>query len=85
MNILNLFKKQPKKSETINCKTCKFYGSVKSEDKLNPDKTVTRGKLEYEWCNKGCFYITEYSSCEYHAEGQRSARIMPPPVPKKKE
>lgn len=63
------------------CTTCQQYGFVKSEDKLNPDKTVTKGRIQYEFCNKGHFYLTEYKPCDFYKEGKRSARIMPPPLP----
>jgi len=62
-----------------NCQSCCHYGCVKSEDKLNPDKTVTKAKIQYEFCNKGRFYLTDHNPCELYEEGKRSARIMPPP------
>jgi hypothetical protein len=63
------------------CKSCRHYGFVKTEDKLNPDKTVTKGRIQYEFCTKGNFYLTEYKPCQFHEEGKRTARILPPPVP----
>jgi hypothetical protein len=65
------------------CKSCRHYGCVKSEDKLNTDKTITKGSTQYEFCNKGKFYLADYKPCEFHEVGNRSARIMPPPVPQK--
>jgi hypothetical protein len=65
------------------CKSCRHYGFVKTEDKLNSNKSVTRGRIQYEFCNKGTFYLTGYKPCQFHEVGNRSARIMPPPVPKK--
>lgn len=67
---------------TQDCISCRHYGFVKSEDKLQPDKTVTKGTIQYEWCNKGRFYLTDHNPCEFHEDGKRSARIMPPPLPK---
>lgn len=68
----------------LTCKTCRHYGCVKTEDKLNSDKTVTKGRTLYEFCNKGQFYLAEYKPCEFYEEGKRSARIMPPPLPKER-
>lgn len=67
------------------CLDCRWYGSVNTEDKLNPDKTVTKGKLSYEFCLKGQFYLSDHKPCEMYKELQwgehRSVRIMPPPIP----
>lgn len=68
----------------MSCLSCRHYGCVKSDDKLNPDKTVTKGRLQYEFCNLGSFYLTDLKPCEKHEEGKRSARIMPPPIPEGK-
>jgi len=77
--------KKTKESFSPSCLNCLHYGCVRSNDRLNPDKTVTKGKLEYEFCLKGSFYLTDYTSCEMHKElcegDKRSARIMPPPMP----
>jgi hypothetical protein len=80
---MKLFKITSNKSKEPSCRSCLYYGCVKSDDRLNPDKTVTKGKIEYEFCHKGKFYLTEYKSCELYKEGKSSrVRIMPPPIPK---
>jgi hypothetical protein len=66
------------------CNSCRHYGFVKTEDKLNPDKTVTKGRTQYEFCTKGNFHLADYKPCQFHEEGKRSARILPPPLPNKR-
>lgn len=77
--------KKTKKSLSPSCINCLHYGCVRSDDKLNPDKTISKGKLEYEFCLKGDFYLTDYMPCELYKElcvgDKRSAGIMPPPKP----
>lgn len=87
MDLLGIFKWLKKEVLTtpIDCKSCMHYGCVNSQDKLNPDKTVTKGKLEYEFCNKGNFYLDEYKPCSFHEVGKRSAVIMPPPIGMRKD
>jgi hypothetical protein len=80
MSLFNLFKKKSVEFKLISCQSCCHYGCVKTEDILNPDKTVTRGELQYEWCNKGKFYLNDHKQCELYEEGNRSAKIMPPPI-----
>ena len=80
--LLGLFDWLKNKAPTtpIGCKSCRHYGFFKSDDKLNPDKTITKGVIRYEFCTKGEFYLNDYKACDYHEEGKRSARIMPPPI-----
>lgn len=81
--MFGLFKKKAKEVITPSCKNCKFYNYYRSDDKLNPDKTITKGKVEYEWCDNGKFYLNDHNACELHKEftlgEHRSARIMAPP------
>lgn len=77
--------KKTKELLSPSCTDCLHYGCVRSDDKLNPDKTITKGKLEYEFCLKGRFYLTNYTPCEMYKElregDKRSAKILPPPIP----
>ncbi len=70
--------------ENQTCRNCYYYGRYISKDKLNSDKTVTKGKIKYEWCDKGDFYLTDIESCEMYkrsVNGRRYSpnRIKPPP------
>jgi hypothetical protein len=68
------------------CLSCFHYGSVSTKDVLNSDKTVTKAKLQYEFCRLGNFYLTDHNHCEFYREiregEKRSARIIPPPLSK---
>lgn len=89
--MMKIFKKIFKPAKNItkafrpSCLDCKYYGNVKSEDKLNPDKTITRGKIKYEFCSKGKFHLHDYEPCGFFkllCEGDRRSfgiGIIPPP------
>lgn len=67
----------PKKS----CTNCLHYSAAKSKDVLNPDKSITKGKIEYEFCSKGQFYLTDHNPCELHkeiCEGDKRSFTMRP-------
>lgn len=75
--------KKLNKTLSSSCTSCLYYGCVRSKDTLNPDKTITKGELKYEYCVKGKFYLTDHKPCGMYKELQegdkRTARIMPPP------
>ena len=79
--MFKLFSKLIKGAIAPGCKSCMHYSFVSTPDRLNPDKTITKGKLQYEFCNKGKFYLDDHKACDFHEEGKRSGRIMPPPKP----
>lgn len=76
-----LFKKA-KEHLCPSCTNCLHYGCVKSNDKLNADKTITKGRLQYEFCLKGNFHLSDHKTCDMYKElcegDKRSARILPP-------
>lgn len=80
-----LFKKKRKSPRQRTCLNCHSYGCQRSNNKLNPDKTVTKGKVEYEYCFEGQFQLKDYSPCQLHrfSNHENPRRIVPPPIPKK--
>jgi hypothetical protein len=67
-----------------NCTTCHYYIEFKTKDILNPDKTITKGKVVQRHCKRGAFDLVDLSPCElYERCDNPSARIPLPPLPLK--
>jgi hypothetical protein len=54
-----------KESPKYTCRDCKHYAMWRSFDRVLPDKTVIRGKLEYEECrqSKNEFELKDIEPC----------------------
>jgi hypothetical protein len=56
------------RSEDRKCTNCHYYDKYEESDKLNPDKTITRGEVKMEFCCKGMFELKDCRPCEMWKE-----------------
>lgn len=64
------------------CTTCGSFSEYQTQDKLNPDKTVTKGKTLYSYCQKGKFVLKDVLPCELYQIRKAGQIMLPaPPLP----
>jgi hypothetical protein len=56
------------------CKNCHYYDEYKTSDKLNPDKTITYGKVEVTVCGKerDPFELKDFTPCLYWKQDEHN-------------
>lgn len=82
--MFGLFKKEP-----TDCTFCEYYGELKSSDKVNPDKTITKGSILSRQCRQGEFELKDLHPCAVFKQrpfGQPIRFAIPmPKTPLRKE
>lgn len=78
----------PSKAKQVSCSNCEHYAELRRSDKLNPDKTITKGGLVMMQCRKGDFELKDLQPCELfkkrpYGQPARLAIPIPKPTPTK--
>lgn len=75
-----------KKEENLNCRHCEHYAELRSPDKVMPDKTVVKGKVQIRQCSKGEFELSDLEPCGLFLKRSPGShmKIALPPIPPKR-
>lgn len=57
------------------CDNCEAYGEYKTSDKLNKDKTITKGELKLRYCERMDSELHDLEPCGMHRYGFEGRRL----------